>query len=138
MVKTIGETPQHVSLFGTETVLVVEDQTEVRDLIVNILNGYGYTVLEAADGQEALRQAQSYPETIHILITDIILPDVNGRGLHRQLAPLREGMKVLYMSGYTADVISRSHLLEAGGYFIQKPFSLHDFLSKLRQALDQG
>jgi len=138
MAKASEETPRYASLFGTETVLVVEDQTEVRDLIVNILSGYGYTVLEAADGKEAMRQAQSYPETIHILVTDIILPDANGKSLHRQLAPIREGMKVLYMSGYTADVISRSQLLETGGYFIQKPFSLHDFLSKMRQALEGG
>jgi len=138
MSETGGEAPRQASLFGTETVLVVEDQPEVRDLIVNILSGYGYTVIEAADGREALHQAQSYPETIHILITDIILPDVNGRDLHRQLTPLREGMKVLYMSGYTADVISRTRLMEAGGYFIQKPFSLHDFLSKLRLALEGG
>jgi len=138
MANTSDETPRQVSLFGSETVLVVEDQSEVRDLIVNILNGYGYTVIEAADGQEALRRAQSYPETIHLLITDIILPDTNGKVLHRQLATLRQGLKVLYMSGYTADVISRSQLLEAGGFFIQKPFSLHDFLSRMRQALESA
>lgn len=138
MAEASKETARQENLFGTETILVVEDQSEVRDLIVNILKGYGYTVLEAADGQEALRKAQSYPGTIHILVTDIILPDVNGRDLHRQLEPLREGMKVLFMSGYTADVISSSQLLQTKGHFIQKPFSLHDFLSRLRQALEDA
>ncbi|HQP31991.1 MAG TPA: response regulator, partial [Deltaproteobacteria bacterium] len=138
MAEASKETARQENLFGTETILVVEDQSEVRDLIVNILKGYGYTVLEAADGQEALRKAQSYPGTIHILVTDIILPDANGKDLHRQLEPLREGMKVLYMSGYTADVISSSQLLQIKGHFIQKPFSLHDFLSRLRQAIEDA
>jgi len=123
-------------LHGTETVLVVEDENQVRDITVNALRHYGYTVLEAQDGRTAQEAFNSYQGDIHMLLTDVILPDMNGRMVYTQLSSLRNELKVLYMSGYTSDVISHHGVLEPGVHFIQKPFNLQDLAYKVRDVLD--
>jgi nitrogen-specific signal transduction histidine kinase len=123
-------------LHGTETVLVVEDENQVRDITVNALRHYGYTVLEAQDGRTAQEAFNSYQGDIHLFLTDVILPDMNGRMVYTQLSSLRNELKVLYMSGYTSDVISHHGVLEPGVHFIQKPFNLQDLAHKVRDVLD--
>ncbi len=124
------------SVRGGETVLVVEDNKEVRHLACEILDIYGYTVLNIPNGKAAIDVAKSHPMPIDLLITDVIMPDINGRDLYEQIAQIRKGIKALFMSGYPADVISHHGVLEAGVHFIQKPFSLHDFAEKVRKVLD--
>ena len=122
---------------GNETVLLVEDETSVRDLASRFLHQQGYTVLEAANGDEALRMAgkQSGKE-IHLLLTDMVMPQMSGRALAQELKYLRPDIKVLYASGYTDDTIVRHGILEHGTHFLQKPFSLKTFSHKVREALD--
>jgi PAS domain S-box-containing protein len=121
---------------GTETIMVIEDEQLVRDLIVSMLKSAGHTVLEAPDGKTALDLAASFPGDIHLVITDMILPDTNGTALFEDLSAMRHGMKVLCMSGYTPDVISHNKLLNSEAPFIQKPFSLQGFAQKVREILD--
>jgi DNA-binding response OmpR family regulator len=95
-------------------------------------------VIEARDGPSALQLVESYEGPIHLLVTDVVLPNMNGRDLQERLLTKRSGMKVLYMSGYPADVIGHHGVLEAGLNFIQKPFSLGDFANKVREVLNRG
>lgn len=122
---------------GKETVLVVEDQAQVRDLTVKLLERYGYQVLVAGDVQNALKISREYDGVIHLLVSDVVLQDGNGKELHQMLSTFRKGLKVLYMSGYTSEVISHHGVLEEGVHFIQKPFSLQGFTKKVREVLDQ-
>lgn len=121
---------------GTETVLVVEDDASVRDLAVKILVGYGYTVLSAGDAQEALDQLATAESEVQLLLTDVILPGLNGRELFAQVNGRSPGIRVLYMSGYTGNVIGDQGLLDEGTQFIQKPFSLKGLAAKVREVLD--
>jgi two-component system, cell cycle sensor histidine kinase and response regulator CckA len=89
------------ALRGTETVLVVEDQMDVRGVIERTLSWYGYTVVAAANGPEALATAQKYQGTIHVMLTDVVLPGASGREVARQVVATRPSLRVLYMSGYT-------------------------------------
>ncbi|MEW5958326.1 MAG: PAS domain S-box protein, partial [Chloroflexota bacterium] len=109
------------SLRGSETVLVVEDEVWVRELVGFILRDFGYTVLEATHGAEALQLCAERPEPIHLLLTDVVMPDMSGRELARQLKLSRPPLKVLYMSGYTDDAIVHHGVLDEGVAFIQKP-----------------
>ena len=123
---------------GTETVLIVEDESAVRDQAVLVLASYGYTVLDAPDGQAALETSRSYPGPIDLLLTDVIMPGLNGRELADQLQAERPETHVLYMSGYAGDAIE-SHGVQAQGLaFLAKPFTLEDLLRKVRSVLDQG
>lgn len=123
---------------GTETVLLVEDEAAILNLGTALLRQLGYTVLAAGMPTEALRLAQEHPGDIHLLITDVVMPEMNGRDLARQLALFRPQMRCLYMSGYTADVISQHGVLDAGIHFIQKPFSLNDLAGAVRGALESA
>ena len=123
---------------GTETVLVVEDESAVRDQAVLVLASYGYTVLDAADGQAAIEISRSHPGPIDLLLTDVIMPGLNGRELADLLKPERSEMHVLYMSGYTGDAIESHGVLARGVAFLPKPFTLEDLLRKVRKVLDQG
>ncbi len=120
---------------GGETLLVVEDQEQVRVLAVEVLRRSGYTALEATGVEEALASANAYAGEIHLLITDVILEDGNGRALYEELSARRPSLRVLYMSGYTADVIGYHGVLMKGVHFIQKPFSLVAFTRKVRDVL---
>jgi CheY-like chemotaxis protein len=120
---------------GSETVLLVEDQDAVRELIGRMLKNRGYRVLHAADGPTAIGLAAEHPGAIHLLITDVIMPRMNGRALADALRRSRPEMKVLYVSGYPEDIIGRQGVLDPGVAYLAKPFSEHSLVSKVREAL---
>lgn len=122
---------------GSETVLLVEDEKIVRNLVRNILQEKGYTVLEARNGDEALRVSGDHSGAIHLLVTDVIMPGMNGRELAQRMMNSRGDVKVLYMSGYTENAISRHGFLDPGVAFIQKPFTLATLTRKVREILDR-
>ncbi|HLJ85560.1 MAG TPA: ATP-binding protein [Candidatus Angelobacter sp.] len=121
---------------GTETVLLAEDEESYRRLITRILSENGYTVLPASDGLQALEAAASFRGPIHLLLTDAVLPTLHGKKLAQELSLLRPELKVLYMSGYTADVVVHHGLLDPGIEFLHKPFTPNMLLHKIRELLD--
>jgi two-component system, cell cycle sensor histidine kinase and response regulator CckA len=121
---------------GTETVLVVEDESAVRGLVYQVLKRSGYNVLEAQHGAEALRIVLQHPGPIHLLLTDLVMPLMGGRDLAKRLLSMRKDIKVLYMSGYADDSAIRQGELEPGTDFIQKPFSPDSLSRKVRGVLD--
>ncbi|MCL5884099.1 MAG: ATP-binding protein [Deltaproteobacteria bacterium] len=121
---------------GSETVLAVEDDAALRKLVREILDSAGYTVLEARDPAEALDIASGHPGPIHLLLADVVLPGMNGRELAGRLRSVRPGLRVLYMSGYTADVLGVHGVLEEGTFFLSKPFTRDMLLEKARRVLD--
>lgn len=120
---------------GSETVLVVEDEQDVRALICETLENDGYRILEACDGDEALLVSGQHPGPLHLMVTDVVMPGMSGRTLADCLIALRPGMKVLYMSGYTDNAIVR-HGVKPGMVFLQKPFTADVLLRKVREILD--
>ncbi len=122
---------------GNETVLLVEDEEAVLRLAQRILDELGYHVLVAGKPHEALALAREYSGEIHLLVTDVIMPEMNGRDLATHISSCKPGMKLVYMSGYTADVIAHRGVLDDGILFIQKPFSINALGQKVREALDQ-
>ncbi|MBI5905212.1 MAG: response regulator [Deltaproteobacteria bacterium] len=125
-------------LRGDETVLVVEDEDLVRQMVRGILEQYGYGVLEARSGGEAIDLCSRHRGTIHLMLTDVVMPGMNGVELSKRLAPIQPGMKVLFMSGYTVDAIVHQGILESGIAFLQKPFSMDSLAHKLREVLGPG
>jgi PAS domain S-box-containing protein len=125
------------ALGGTETVLLVEDEDAVRKLAARALEGYGYRVLVARDGREAEQVAQRDGRDLHLLLTDVVMPEISGLELARRLAPGRPEMKVLFMSGYTDDAIDRKGVLAPGADFLPKPFSPEVLARRVREALDR-
>ena len=121
---------------GTETVLLVEDETNLRYLARQFLEKQGYRVVEAADGAAAMQIAVAHEGMIHLLLTDVIMPGMNGRELAQRISEIRPNVKVLYMSGYTENVIGSNGTLDAGVRLLQKPFTLRDLKSKVREVLD--
>jgi len=121
---------------GTETVLLVEDEDELRMLAREILEGYGYTVFEGRQPAEALLVAERHTGPIDLLVTDVVMPEMSGRALAERLQPLRPEMKVLYMSGYTANAIVHHGRLDPGTPFIQKPFTPEALARRVREVLD--
>jgi two-component system, cell cycle sensor histidine kinase and response regulator CckA len=122
-------------LNGTETVLLVEDEENVRRLACEILEMNGYTVIEAKDGVEALEVCDRYEGPIQLMLTDVVMPRLGGRELSQRLAPLRPQMRVLYMSGYTDDAIVRHGAFDRDIHFLQKPFTPEALARKVRQAI---
>jgi CheY-like chemotaxis protein len=122
---------------GRETILVVEDEKDVRSLIVQILRKQGYQVIEAESGAEAFDACANHEGKISLLLTDVVMPGMSGRELAEKLLSWQPEMKVLYMSGYTDDAMIRYGVLEAGMNFMQKPFSMEALAQKVRQVLDQ-
>ena len=121
---------------GTETILVVEDEDAVRALVLDALEGFGYTVLTASRPAEAIELADQHPGPIHLMATDVIMPQMNGRQLADAICPRRPAMKVLYMSGYTDHAIVHGGTLESGMVFIRKPFAPDVLARKVREVLD--
>ncbi|MFN2515260.1 MAG: ATP-binding protein [Pyrinomonadaceae bacterium] len=121
---------------GTETLLLVEDEDQVRKIVQAILEGQGYNVLSAANGEEALELAEQHDAEIQLMITDVVMPQMSGREIADRLAGIRPRLKVLYMSGYTDDAIVRHGLLDAKLNFIQKPFDAATATRKVREVLD--
>jgi PAS domain S-box-containing protein len=121
---------------GWETVLLVEDEDAVRALAREVLRRHGYVVIEARHGLDALRLAERHPDTIHLMVTDIVMPHMSGRELADRLAEVRPKMKVLFMSGYTDHAAMHRHLTP-GSAFLQKPFTPETFARKVRSMLDE-
>jgi two-component system, cell cycle sensor histidine kinase and response regulator CckA len=120
---------------GCETVLLVEDEESVRELVRVTLTSRGYNVLEAENGERGLHIAESYKEHIHILITDVVMPGIGGRELAKTLLPMRPGICVLYLSGYTEDTVVTQGALGPGTGFLQKPFTLQNLAKKVREVI---
>jgi signal transduction histidine kinase len=122
---------------GTETVLLVEDEEVVRRLGHRVLTALGYQVLVARDGPDALRIVQTWPDEIHLLATDVVMPRMSGRDLADQLRTRRPEAKVLFLSGYTEAAVAHRGVLAAGGDFLQKPFTPPTLARKVREVLDR-
>jgi len=122
---------------GHETILLVEDEPMILEMTQAMLQNLGYAVLPAGTAGEALRLAREHAGEIHLLMTDVVMPDMNGRDLARNVRSLRPRLKRLFMSGYTANVIVHNGVLEEHVLFIQKPFSIKNLAVKIREALDQ-
>ncbi len=133
---TISDLPTVAGVGGTETILLVEDEDTVRKASVNLLSQSGYTVLAAASGRQALAVASSYPGTIDLLVTDVIMPRMNGRELATELTQRLPGLKVLFTSGYTAEVIGTRGVLDKGLNFIAKPYAQGSLGISVRKVLD--
>ncbi|MFZ5889549.1 MAG: ATP-binding protein [Myxococcota bacterium] len=121
---------------GRETILVAEDQAQVRAVALSILQRAGYHVLEAASPGEALLICERHPVPIHLLLTDVVMPRMNGRELAQRVQAFQRGIKVLFMSGYTDDVILQHGVLDSRACFIEKPLTPHRLLQKVRDVLD--
>jgi PAS domain S-box-containing protein len=121
---------------GTETILLVEDDEAILNLSRIILERLGYTVLAAKTPGQAISLAKQHPGELHLLITDVVMPEMNGRELAEKLGPVRPNLKCLFMSGYTADVIAHRGILDEGVNFIQKPFGSNDLAVRVRRVLD--
>ncbi len=133
---TLAEMQQTIPR-GHETILLVEDEPALLRMIKVMLEHLGYTVLTAAHPEQALQLARTHTNPIHLLITDVVLPCMNGRELATQLTTAHAGLRCLFISGYTADVIGRHGVLQEGEYFIQKPFGVRDLGVKVREVLEQ-
>jgi len=122
---------------ASETILVVEDEDVVREFVCEVLDAHGYNVLEAMLPHVALKIVGEREERIDFLLTDVIMPQMNGRELCRHIVADRPDIKVLYMSGYTDNIIGDDGILDEGVNFLQKPFAVPDLLSKIRSIIDE-
>lgn len=122
-------------LKGTETILLAEDNTLVRELAADILRRQGYQLMVAKNGLEALGMLKSYHGPLDLLLTDVVMPDINGKTLFTRLTEQFPDLRVLFMSGYTNDVIAHKGVLDEGIHFIQKPFTVHGLADKVREVL---
>ena len=121
---------------GNENILLVEDEPTILEMAVLMLEGLGYNVLKAANIKDAISLSGEQISTIHLLITDVVMPEMNGRDLANKLKLLNPDLKCLFMSGYTADIIANKGVLDGVVHFIQKPFSLLNLAAKVREVLD--
>ena len=117
------------------TVLVAEDEVGIRSPLRRLLVAQGYRVLDASDGLGALEVAKRHSGQIHLLLTDILMPGMNGGELARHLLLIRPGVRVIFMSGYSDEAIQANGILTPGATFLQKPFSLEELTCRLREAL---
>ena len=118
------------------TILLVEDEEMLRNVVREVLETHGYHVLEASNGQNAILLCEQYQEPIHLLLTDVVMPGIKGAALAAELQRNRKEMRVLYMSGYTADGIMRHGVVDAGVHLIQKPFNAGTLTRMVRKALE--
>jgi signal transduction histidine kinase len=133
--ESLNPTPAHESIAGTETLLIVEDEEAILTLIQKRLENLGYTILTARTPQEAISLVSTFKNKIHLLLTDIILPEMNGRELSKKLKLFQPQMSCLFMSGYSSNVISSQDILQDGIHLIQKPFSLKVLTQKIRELI---
>jgi CheY-like chemotaxis protein len=132
-----GKAPSNAALAGGETILVVEDDARVRKLIAGVLRGHGYTVVEAAPGEDAIRRAKAHRGPVHLAVVDVVMPEMSGPELVQRIAPLFPGMRVLYISGYTDEALAHHHIPESGESFLQKPFLPDALAKKVREVLER-
>jgi CheY-like chemotaxis protein len=135
--ENISESFSYSELQGEETILVVEDQAEVRDLIHHTLKQFGYTIILARDGLEALEICRKTNQKIDLILTDVIMPHMNGPRLAQEVLRLHPEIKVIFMSGYTDKTIPREQLARLGATYLQKPFSHNQLAEKIRKVLNQ-
>jgi CheY-like chemotaxis protein len=133
---TVSPKTRAGAVTGTETILLVEDQKEVRDVARETLSRHGYVVLEAAEGYTALGLLQTHDGPVDLLLTDVVMPGMTGRELADRVTAQHGSVRVLYTSGYTDDAIVRHGVLEPGIDFLQKPFNTDQLLARVRNALD--
>jgi len=131
----IASTPADLGR-GSETILLVEDETHVRDLVAQMLQVSGYTVLTAGNAATALEIGDRHPGPIHLLLTDVVMPEMSGRELGERMRGRRPRTRVLYMSGYTDEALGRHGVLEPGTFLLQKPFRIRALAQKVREVLD--
>jgi PAS domain S-box-containing protein len=122
---------------GTETVIVAEDDSQVRELIKEVLEGFGYKVMEAADGEDALKVFNENKDRIQLLILDVVMPKKNGKEVYDEIRKVRPDIKAIFTSGYNVDIIHQKGILEEGSDFISKPISPEELLRKVREILDK-
>jgi two-component system cell cycle sensor histidine kinase/response regulator CckA len=123
---------------GTETILLVEDETALRRIVGEMLTRLGYTIVEAPDSRSAEKLAADYQKPIQLLLTDVVMPELGGRELALRLKAVHRELKVLFMSGYADDTIVQQGVLEAGAAYLQKPFTPDALASKIREVLDSA
>jgi len=128
--------PDAIEQRGTETILLVEDEDQVRAVASGILKRYGYHVIAARSSGEALLLSEKHPVNIALLLTDVVMPTMNGRELADRIRLMRPGIRILYMSGYTDNVIVHHGVLNSGAAFLQKPFTPESLARSVRQVLD--
>ena len=133
--RSVAETMPAISR-GAETVLLVEDEKAVRKIARMALQSHGYTVLEADGGAEAIRLAQTHPGEIHLLVSDVVMPEMGGRLVLDEVRKYRPGLRVLFMSGYTDDAVLLHGVVEATDAFIQKPFTPLGLARKVREVIN--
>ena len=134
----VGKTEKAISTApGQEVILLAEDEQMILEMTTVMLESLGYSVLPAATPGEAIGLAREHAGEIHLLLTDVVMPEMNGRDLASNLLSLYPNIKRLFMSGYTANVIAHHGVLDQGVHFIQKPFTLHALASKLREVLNE-
>jgi two-component system cell cycle sensor histidine kinase/response regulator CckA len=136
--RTSANPSDHHSVRGSETILVVEDEERVRVLACTILRKYGYHVLEAQNGGEALLLCEQHAGTIHLLLTDVVMPLMSGKQVAERLLTVRPTLKVLYMTGYTNDAVVRHGILDSTISFVQKPITPETLARKVRETLDSA
>jgi two-component system cell cycle sensor histidine kinase/response regulator CckA len=134
--KRLQPAPTEAVAGGNETILVVEDEPDLRELTRIFLEEYGYTVLEAASAEQAIEAAEIFTEAIDLLLTDVIMPGMSGRQLAEKILTKRPRTKIVYMTGYTDDMVVQHKVLEPGVKLLQKPFSKLDLALKVRSTLD--
>ncbi len=133
------KTPENLPMpeGGTETILLAEDDETVRLFISSILEQYGYTVIEAVDGKDAVRKFTENKDKIELALLDVIMPKMNGAKVSKEIQEIRPGIRTLFISGYTANVMFKKKILDEGTDFIQKPVSTYDLCRKVREVLDK-
>ena len=131
------EDPEAPVLQANETILLAEDSVSLREMAREYLESVGYAVLEAASGAEALQKAKEFDGTIHLLLTDVVMPEMSGPELARQIAALRPEVRVIFTSGYTNDAIARQGVLDPSVAFIQKPYRPKALARRIQEVLTE-
>ena len=135
--KITDEPVSPMSLGKKETILIVEDEATILEMLESMLESLDYTPLSAATPGRAIQIAREHTDRIHLLMTDVVMPEMNGRHLAEKMADLCPQLKIVFMSGYTANVIAHQGVLNEDVHFLQKPFSMEALAKKIRQALDE-